>query len=330
MKISRREFLKWSVAAAVALNIDLDMDRVNTVLAAETDPPVIWLNGSGCSGCTISTLNVTNPTTIDNVLSSKISLKYDTTLMTAAGNTAMQTLDEAANNYKGQFILVVEGAVPTGESGNYCIIGEQNGSPLTMEQAVLKYGPMAKYVVAAGTCASFGGVSGASSATGCKSVSTVLSGSTTNPVINLSGCPVHPTVMVQTLLDLILTGAPAVDSNNRPTKYYGTTVHKQCERRGKEKVKQPGIYGCYGSIGCKGPQCSNVCPSMKWNNGVSFCIAANQPCMGCANPAFPTNPLIDVVSGATKKANNDEDSNEKNQKDKTKVDTVSGATLKKG
>jgi len=330
MKISRRDFLKWSVAAAVALNIDLDMDRVNTVLAAETDPPVIWLNGSGCSGCTISTLNVTNPTTIDNVLSSKISLKYDTTLMTAAGNTAMQTLEECANTYKGQFILVVEGAVPTGASGTYCIIGEQNGSPLTMEQAVLKYGPMAKYVVAAGTCASFGGVSGASSATGCKSVSKVLSGKTTNPVTNLSGCPVHPTVMVQTLLDLILTGAPAVDSNNRPTKYYGTTIHKKCERNGTGHVKQPGVYGCYKEVGCKGPICSNVCPSMKWNNGVSFCIAANQPCMGCANPAFPTNPLVDVVSSATKKTGDEKSEKANSSKTSSKVDIVSGATSKRG
>ena len=62
-----------------------------------------------------------------------------------------------------------------------------------MQQAVLKYGPMAKYVVAAGTCASFGGVSatGANS-TACQSAKTILTGKTTNPVVNLSGCPVHP------------------------------------------------------------------------------------------------------------------------------------------
>ncbi|OOM82414.1 periplasmic [NiFeSe] hydrogenase small subunit precursor [Clostridium puniceum] len=301
MKISRRDFLKWSIATAVALNVDLDLDRVNTALAAETDPPIIWLNGAGCSGCTISTLNVTSPTTIDNVLTSKISLKYDTTLMTAAGNTAMQVLDESANLYKGQFILVIEGAIPTGASGNYCIIGEQNGSPLTMQQAVLKYGPMAKYVVAAGTCASFGGVSGASSLTECKSVVTILDGKTTNPVINLSGCPVHPTILVQTLIDLSLGVLPAVDTNNRPSKYYGITIHRKCERLGKEKVNQPGVYGCYKDIGCKGPQCSNVCPTMKWNNGVNFCITANYPCIGCANPTFPTNPLVDAVSAATTK-----------------------------
>ena len=165
---------------------------------------------AGCSGCTISTLNVTNPTTIDDVLLNKISMKYNTTLMTAAGDSAMQTLDQCATTYNGQFILVVEGAVPTGESGNYCIIGEENGSPLTMQQAVLKYGPMAKYVVSAGTCASFGGVSAAApNNTSCQSVQTVLSGKTINPVINIPGCPVHPTITIQTLLNLILTGMPA-------------------------------------------------------------------------------------------------------------------------
>jgi hydrogenase small subunit len=318
MKISRRDFLKWSVATAVALNIELDMDRVNTVLAAETDPSVIWLNGSGCSGCTISTLNVTNPTTIDDILLNKISMKYNTTLMTASGDSSIQTLEQCANTYNGQFILVVEGAVPTGASGNYCIIGDQNGSPLTMQQVILKYGPMAKYVVAAGTCASFGGVSATSpNTTSCESVATVLSGRTVNPVINLSGCPVHPTIMVQTLLDLILTGRPSLDSNNRPTKYYSVTVHHQCPRRPEVKVSQPGIFGCYEKIGCLGPQCDNVCPSMKWNNGVNFCVTSNYPCIGCASPTFPTNPLISaqqVGEGDNKKEN---------------VDTVSGATRRR-
>ncbi|MFT8313027.1 MAG: hydrogenase small subunit [Clostridium sp.] len=298
MKISRRDFLKWSVATAVALNLDLDMGKVNTVLAAETDPPVIWLNGAGCSGCTISTLNVTNPTTIDDVLLNKISLKYATTLMTQSGDSAIQTLDQAANTYNGQFILVVEGAVPTGASGNYCIIGEQNGSPLTMQQALLNYGPIAKYVVSAGTCASFGGVPAASpNNTSCQSVQTVLSGKTVNPVINLSGCPVHPTVIIQTLLNLILTGMPSLDGNNRPSAYYGSTIHANCPRKGQTQVSQPGIYGCYHALGCKGPGCQNVCPTMKWNNGMNFCTQANYPCIGCSNPSFPTNPLNPLSTG---------------------------------
>jgi len=293
MKISRRDFIKWSVAAAVALNVEFNLDNVNNVLAAETDPPIIWLQGSGCSGCTISMLNVTNPTTIDNVLLNKISMKYNSTLMTASGDPAMQTLDQSATQYSGQFILVVEGAVPTGANGNYCVIGEVNGTHLTMQQAVLKYGPMAKYVVAAGTCASFGGVSAAgANATGCLSASSILSGKTVNPVVNLPGCPVHPTVLIQTLLDLILTGMPSLDTNKRPTKFFGTKIHSVCERKSAAKVKQPGVYGCYRSIGCLGPSCQNVCASMKWNNGQAWCIGVNHPCIGCSNPNFPTNPLI--------------------------------------
>jgi hydrogenase small subunit len=292
MKISRRDFLKWTVAASVALKVELDMSKVNTVLAAETDPPVIWLQGAGCSGCTISTLNVTNPATIDNVLLNKISMKYNSTIMTASGELAMQTLGQMANQFKGQFILVVEGAVPIGENGNYCIIGEENGVHLTMQSALLKYGPMAKYVVSAGTCASFGGVPAAApNKTSCTNVKTFLNGKTINPVINLPGCPVHPTVLIQTLMDLILTGIPTLDSNGRPSKFYGSKIHSTCPRKGTTQVKQPGIYGCYKAVGCKGPSCQNVCPSLKWNNGQGWCIGSNYPCIGCASPMFPTNPL---------------------------------------
>ena len=293
MKISRRDFLKWSVAAGVALNIDFDLANVNTVLAAETDPPIIWIQGAGCSGCTISTLNVTTPTTIDDVLLNKISMKYNSTIMTASGDLAMQTLDQCATQYKDQFILVIEGAVPTGSNGNYCIIGEVNGVPLTMQQAVLKYGPMAKYVVAAGTCASFGGVPAAfTNNTACQSAKTILTGKTTNPVVNLSGCPVHPTVLIQSLLDLILIGMPTLDSNSRPTKYY-STIHDSCPRRSAQLgVPIGSATGCFRSVGCYGPATQNVCPSMKWNNGQAWCIGVNYPCIGCSNPTFPTNPLL--------------------------------------
>ncbi len=295
MQISRRKFLKWSVAAAVALGLEVSLGSVSNVLAAETDPPIIWLQGSGCSGCTVSTLNVTNPTTIDNVLLNKISMKYNSTLMTASGDLAMQTLDQSATQYKGQFILVIEGAVPTGANGNYCVIGEVDGTHLTMEQAVLKYGPMAKYVVAAGTCASFGGVSAAgANATGCLTASSILSGKTVTPVVNLPGCPVHPTVLIQTLLDLILIGMPSLDRSNRPSNYFGTKIHSICPRKGTTVVKQLGQYGCYKNVGCKGPSCQNVCPSMQWNNGQAWCIGVNHPCIGCANPDFPANPLCQV------------------------------------
>jgi hydrogenase small subunit len=204
----------------------------------------------------------------------------------------MSVLDNAANQYNGQFILVVEGAIPSGTSANYCIIGEKNGVPLTMNDAVLQYGPKAKYVVAAGTCASFGGVSAASpNSTSCVPVKTLLSGKTANPVVNLPGCPVHPTVLVQSLLDLILTGMPSLDAYSRPSKYFGATVHSVCVRKGQTQVTQPGVYGCYMQLGCKGPGNQAPCPSLGWNNGQGYCVTSDYPCIGCTAPAFPTNPI---------------------------------------
>lgn len=294
MKISRRDFLKWTAAAGVALKLNFDLDKFNTVMAAESDPPVIWLQGASCTGCTISTLNVTNPTTIDDVMMNKISMKFHPTLGTLSGNSLLQELENAANQYNGQFILVIEGAVNIDNYKNYCIIGQLNGVDITMYDAVIKYGPMAKYVVAAGTCASFGGVAkaGVNSST-CSSVNTLLSGKTQNTIINLPACPVHPTVLIQTLIDLILTGVPTVDSNGRPTTYYNTKIHKKCSRRKASKVNQPGVYGCYEELGCKGKSnYSTFCPSATWNNNRGWCIGVNYPCIGCVAPEFPTNPLL--------------------------------------
>jgi hydrogenase small subunit len=207
MLIKRRDFIKWSVGAAAVLGIGLELKHLTAVHAADSNAPIIWLQGASCSGCTISTLNVTTPTTIDDVLQNKVSMKFHPDLSTIAGQTAIQAIDAAANQYKGQFILVLEGAVHIGNYKNYCIIGQNKGVDVTMYDAVTKYGPMAQYVVSAGTCASFGGVAkaGINSST-CDSVQNVLSGKTTHPVINLAGCPVHPTVMIQTLLDLLATG----------------------------------------------------------------------------------------------------------------------------
>ncbi|MBN1311438.1 MAG: hydrogenase small subunit [Anaerolineae bacterium] len=292
MNIKRRDFLKLSLAAAAALKLKLDVDQLEVALASDADPPLIWLQGAGCTGCTMSTLNVVEPTVIDDVLLNKVSMKFNSTVMSSAGGPAMQALAQAASEYTGQFILVVEGAVPTAADGLYCVVGEDNGALVTIEDAVLKYGPMAKYVVAAGTCAAFGGVAAAEpNTTGSSSVKAVLDNKTLNPVINLPGCPVHPTVMIQSLVDLLLIGMPSLDYYNRPLLYYSNNVHSSCPRRGTGAATAPGEVGCYRRAGCKGQSTENVCTQMMWNNGENVCMLSNYPCIGCADPAFPTNPL---------------------------------------
>lgn len=292
MKISRRDFLKWALALGITLKLGKDITESNILKAAESDAPVIWLQGSGCTGCTISSLNVTNPTTIDDVLLNKISMKYNNSITAATGSMAFEALEEAAINYSGEFILIIEGAIPSGDKEYYCTIGHQDGSELTMLAAAKKYAALAQYVVAAGTCAAFGGISAAApNNTNCVSVSNAVAGLTKNPVINLPACPVHPTVLIQTVVNLILTGLPTLDSSNRPTTYYSQAVHRNCPRRSATTVNV-GEVGCYRNVGCKGPSTMyGSCPTLKWNDGKGFCITANYPCIGCSNSNFPTSPL---------------------------------------
>jgi len=289
MKISRRKFLQWSVAAGIAIKASKNFE--NLLYAAEDDPPIIWLQGAGCTGCTMSLLNLTDPTTVDDLLLNQVSMKFNNSIMSSFGELAMSDLEEAATNYSGKYILVVEGAIPVNESEMFCTIGKIGEEELSMNAALLRYGPSASYVVSAGTCSSYGGIPGASANGSFLGASSVLEGKTTNPVINVPGCPVQPTVLTEVLLDLILTGIPTLDSENRPTEYYGQRVHSVCERRSYSR-SDVGEVGCYRSVGCKGPSTYfNACPNMKWNDGQSFCIQSNYPCIGCSEPRFPTNPL---------------------------------------
>lgn len=296
MKISRRSFLKWCTASAAAMGLtQVDLDKLeNVVLAAETTPPVIWLQGSGCSGCSISLMNAIEETTIDDFLINKISMKYHHNIMTAAGDLAISAIDQTAAQYNGQFVLVIEGAVPTAENGMYCVLTEKNGVPWTMLDAVKELAPKANYVIAAGTCAAFGGAPMAgSNPTGIKRLDTeILYGQTKNRIINLPSCPVHPYTLTKTIIDLLLYGMPKLDSEGRPDAYYKSSIHSACPRRGKGNATLLGeLNKCYKNLGCKGPQTYYNCPSRKWNNKVNWCIDGGHQCIACSSKDFLKEPI---------------------------------------
>jgi hydrogenase small subunit len=289
MKISRREFLKWCSASAVAVGLNkMDIIKLESmVMAAETTPPVIWLQGSGCSGCSISLMNTVRQTTIDDLLLNKISMKYHSNLMTASGDLAISSIDETISNFDGQFILVVEGGIPTKDNGIYCVIGEKNGQPWTLMDAVQEIGPKAKYVIAAGTCSSYGGAPAAGpNPTEVQTLSTILNGMTANKVINLPGCPVHPYNLTKTIVDLLLYGMPSLTYDGKPRALYGTEIHERCPYEEYNEVSSLGEIGCYERLGCMGPRTDSNCPSRKWNNQVNWCIESRHQCIGCSDKNF--------------------------------------------
>ncbi|MDD4874576.1 MAG: oxidoreductase, partial [Dehalococcoidales bacterium] len=105
--------------------------------------PVIYLQTSACSGCAVSLLNVASPT-IKNVLIDQIvpgihiNLRFHPVIMAAAGELAIEAMEDTAREKKGGYVLVVEGGVPTATNGVYGTIGERNDKPVTMLQRVIE------------------------------------------------------------------------------------------------------------------------------------------------------------------------------------------------
>ena len=287
MEISRRDFLKYLGASAVALGLsDLQLSKVEQVLAAATSPPVIWLSGASCSGCSVSFMNSVNPT-VDQVLLNTISLKYHSTLMAAAGDLAVTAATSTAD--AGGHILVVEGAIPTSSSGRYCYVWDENNTPVTMAEAARRLATKAQHIVAVGTCAAFGGIPAAFCDSGVQSLEDFLG----RTVVNLPGCPPHPDWIVGTLALILSGAAPVLDANSRPTSYYTPQViHRRCPRRDAEEADHFGQRGyCLEELGCKGPLSHADCDQRLWNNGQNWCIGANGLCVGCTEPSFPAFPL---------------------------------------
>jgi hydrogenase small subunit len=168
------------------------------------------------------------------------------------------------------------------------VIGYRNGKAWTALQAVRELGAAARYVVAAGTCAAFGGIyAAAPNPSKCVSLQAVLD----RKVINVPGCPINPEWMMGTLNHLIQHGEPALDAYNRPKLFYGETIHNLCQRRdyfdNSIFATKPGEPWCMYKIGCKGPVTYADCPVRQWNGEhLSWPVKANTPCIGCASPEF--------------------------------------------
>ncbi|MCL6471805.1 MAG: hydrogenase small subunit [Firmicutes bacterium] len=303
-KFSRRDFLKYSSTIAVLLGLsEAYVPRIADALETITSKkqPVIWLNGSGCTGCTVSFANSRYPTVSELVLDT-ISVKYNETLMAASGEVAEKALEDAVNQFKGKYIMVVEGAIPTKENGIYCKSGGK-----TFLETVKMVAKGAAYNVAVGTCASFGGIPAAQpNPTGCKGLKDVIGGT----VLNIPGCPPHPDWVVGSLVNILMFGkVPALDEHGRPEMFYGKVIHENCPRRGAYEqgsfVKNFGvaltnIEGCMGAKGCRGPIAHADCPQRLWNSGVNFCIGASAPCAGCTEPDFPRMLLFEPIPEVTK------------------------------
>ena len=184
---------------------------------------LIWLEATGCSGNIISLLNAENPDVI-YLLQEMVDLKYNNSLMAQEGEAAYIQFLETLET---EFILVVEGAVSTKDNGLYTIIANYQGRRITAMEAVRIAGEKAKYVIAVGTCASYGGPSAAKPN---PSMSVSVSEFIDREIIRVPGCPSHPDWAIGTIASILAFGKPRLDAKNRPIIFYGITIHDRCTR----------------------------------------------------------------------------------------------------
>lgn len=291
--ISRRALLKASAAVVAAPGLTVTaLAKLEAVLAGESAVPVVWLQGQSCSGCSVSLLNSIYYTTIEDLLLNTIDLAFHPTVMASAGDPAVTAAESTRG--AGGYVLVIEGAIPTGANGDYCHIWPGK----TMHQALLEFASGAAFILAVGTCATYGGLVAANTnPTSAQSVSEILGNDPR--IINIPGCPAHPDWIVGTIAYLLETGqVPPLDSHRRPTEYFGKRIHSYCQENveycGQDlEANRLSQKGCMEDLGCRGKQTYADCFMRQWNSGragrfgVNWCIAARSPCHGCVEPTFP-------------------------------------------
>lgn len=315
MRIGRRDFLKLAAAAVAAGKLaPAALARLYETMRSRNAPRVIWLQGAGCDGCAISLLNSIHYASVDELLLSTLDVKFQNNVMTAAGDLAVSAA-QAAGAEPG-YILVIEGAIPTGAAGHYCWLWPG----VTMAAGLQSYAANAAYIVALGTCASYGGVSGgAPNPTQAQGVGQLLGND--SRLVNVPGCPAHPDRLVGTLVFLMNEGRlPPLDAHRRPLQFYGQRVHDNCFKRHKLCGELPladklSDEGCMEFLGCKGKKTYSDCPMRKWNAGasgqygVNWCVGAHSPCLGCCEPTFPDGMSPFYVYSPTQERSEQRDGN---------------------
>ncbi|MGK0619856.1 hydrogenase small subunit [Meiothermus cerbereus] len=293
---SRRDFVKWAAMMTATLGLPPSFTG-RVARAAEAAPrlPVIWQELQSCTGNSEALLRSANPG-VEDIILDLLSLEYSEVLMAAAGDQAEAVLEESIKKYKGQYIVVFEGSLPLAQDGIFLTIGHKGERGTELVKRIARD---AKYVINAGTCAAYGGIPMAQpNPTGATGIKPFLRANNIHtPVINLPACPVSPTNIVGTILELVMFGrVPQLDAYDRPIWAYGTRIHDKCERRGNfdagefvqswadlEGLKQG---YCLYKVGCKGPFTYNNCGVVRYNQGTSWPIMAGHGCVGCAEPNF--------------------------------------------
>lgn len=282
-----QDFNAWVSQLTASLRLHPEYESsVKKGVQALTKIPIIWLELSDCTGNSEAFIKTANPS-VDDLILKYVSLDYHELLMAPSGDQSETQLDHILKAHKGEYLLLVEGAIPMAMEGKYLRIGPKGETGIDL---LKRTASNALAVMAIGSCAFDGGVvAAAPNPTGAVGVSEALG---RDDIINLPGCPVNPINIVGTLLHyLMFNELPKLDAKNRPEWAYSTRVHDNCERRGHydmdEFVLEWGDEGakkgwCLYKMGCKGPYADVNCANVKFNEATSWPVQSGHGCFGCS------------------------------------------------
>jgi len=261
---------------------------------------LLWLQASCCGGETVSLLNAEQPDLLTTFDLLGVDLVWHPAFSRIHGEAARELLRQCAEGDKRLDILVVEGAVPR---------PQPDGPPScerSIAEQILELAGVAGYVMAAGTCASFGGVmcvgSGEKRATGLQFVHGERGGllgadfrsAGGLPVVNVPGCPAHPDWLTGTLTELASRSLSEddLDAYQRPRSFYSKLAHHGCPRNEYYEFKASALeysqQGClFENLGCKGTQCDSDCNERLWLARTGSCTRGGFPCLSCTSPKWP-------------------------------------------
>jgi hydrogenase small subunit len=235
------------------------------------------------------------------------------------GDEFLETWRQAALGRLGPFLLVVEGSIPDerdATEGYWAAVGvdRRTGQPISTCTWIDRLAPQAWGVIAAGTCAAYGGIHAMEgNPTGCTGLPDYLGWNWRSraglPIVCVPGCPVQPDNFMEVLLYLLRQAAGkapmiALDDVLRPSWLFSQTVHEGCDRAGYYEqgdfAEAQGAPECIVKLGCWGPVVRCNVAKRGWIAGIGGCPNVGGVCIGCTMPGFPDKfmPFSEMPPGA--------------------------------
>jgi Ni,Fe-hydrogenase I small subunit len=257
-----------------------------------------WLQCGGCGGDTWSFFNAESPNVVELFNFFDIELLWHPSLSVNRMKNQQEINEGLLAGNIPLDILCIEGSILRGPGGTGRY-DEIAGKP--KKDLVAALAQRAGYILAVGTCASFGGigVNTEIEATGLQFIKGEKGGflgrefksGSGLPVVNLPGCPCHCDILVGTLAALVADTPLEFGEYNTPLEWYSMMVHQGCTRNEYHEYRVEdrkfGEKGCmFFHLGCHGPLVHGPCNKLLWSKRSSK-TRVGVPCFGCTRPDFP-------------------------------------------